>query len=82
MDELAGMPSRKQPSVALSVRVAASIAARARTVARDAAGKPHYLTLSRLVEEALVERIAYYERLMAGDDQPSPRTTSRNSLHR
>lgn len=82
MDELAGMPSRKQPTVALSVRVASSVAARARTVARDAAGKPHYLTLSKLVEEALVERVAYYERLMAEGEVQPPRSPSRNTVHR
>ena len=84
MDKLAGMASKKEPTAGLSVRISASVAARARATARDLAGKPCYLSLSRLVEEALVERIAHYERLMADDDgQPPSRTTSsRNSSHR
>jgi hypothetical protein len=85
MDELAGMASKKEPTAGLSVRISASVAARARATARDLAGKPWYLSLSKLTEEALIDRIAHYERLMAVDEdgKPSSRTSpSRNSLHR
>lgn len=75
------MAQRDPKRKSLSVRLDGDLVERARTLARDLAGRPTYLTLSRLVEEGLAERVRYYQGLV--DDEPSdPIRPSRNSTHR
>lgn len=69
----------------MSTKIDATLLERARTVAVDLAGRPYYLSLAKLVEEALEARVAEYERILLEEDGggrgvgPPP---SRNSLHR
>jgi len=76
-------PVQRDPTKkTLSVRIDAALVERARAVARDLAGRPTYLTLARLVEEAVAERVRHYERIAEGEPEPSPSRNRSPTLRR
>ena len=62
-------PDQGPKRVPCSVRLRRDIMDRAKQVARDYAGKPMYLTLSTLIENAL---IAEMDRIEASEETPTP----------
>lgn len=70
--------SGKRNSRPLTVRIDAAVAEQARTFARDQAGKPLYLTLNALVEQALRNEIQRLEQLVASGMDPGRGTVIGN----
>ena len=74
------MPSMSTPSPpapqrrSVTVRLRPDLIARARELARDLAGKPHYLTFVGLIENALSREIARIEREVDGGASPPSAT--------
>jgi len=73
------MAKRDPGKTSLSVRIDTALVERARTIARDLAGKPHYLTIAQLVEESLTEAVRRYEAL-DDDSAPGRMRPSRNTI--
>ncbi len=75
-------PRKPAPRVSLSVKIDAEVAQKARQLARDYAGKPHYLRINAIVEDGLRRFIEEFVREHGEDGEGEPRRdrTNRNSL--
>lgn len=72
---------RSSPKKTVTLRLPAELVDEFRTLVRDYAGKPHYLTLSSFIETALAEHLKRLTREIEGGSPPnSPSQT--NSLRR
>lgn len=67
--------------MSVSFRLPKSLVERARRAARDYAGKPAYLTLGGLVQDALENELRKYERESDSDlPPPPPRRTGQPAI--
>ena len=66
------MANSSDPIISVSFRLSKSLVQRTRRVARDFAGRPAYLSLSKLVSAALEHELAKYEGLDQEQSEPPP----------
>jgi hypothetical protein len=76
------MSSRQAPRLTLSVKIDAATVTKARQLARDYSGKPHFLRLNQIVESSLNRFIAEFERTHGDDAEPSRDKPNRNTSNR